>query len=84
MKAELVNPFIESVQEIFTTMLGVQARRGKVGITDAEKSPGDLVALIGISGHATGNVALSLPSQTALAIVGQLMSETYTSITDDA
>ncbi len=83
MKAELVNPFIESVQEIFTTMLGVQARRGKVGITDAEKSPGDLVALIGISGRATGNVALSLPSQTALAIVGQLMSETYTSITDD-
>lgn len=38
MKAELVNPFIESVQEIFTTMLGVQARRGKVGITDAEKT----------------------------------------------
>ncbi|MFP6597503.1 MAG: chemotaxis protein CheX [Candidatus Hydrogenedentota bacterium] len=38
---------------------------------------------MGISGRATGNVALSLPSQTALAIVGQLMSETYTSITDD-
>ena len=34
MKAELVNPFIESVQEIFTTMLGSQARRGKVGFTD--------------------------------------------------
>lgn len=83
MKAELVNPFIESVQEIFTTMLGSQARRGKVGFTDGEKSPGDLVALIGISGRATGNVALSLPSQTALAIVGKLMSETYDSINDE-
>jgi chemotaxis protein CheX len=83
MKAELVNPFIESVQEVFSTMLGTQAKRGKVGITDGEKSPGELVALIGISGRATGNVALSLPASTALSIIGQLMSETYDSVTED-
>ncbi len=83
MKAELVNPFIESVQDIFTTMFSTEARRGSVGITDAEKNPGDLVALIGISGRATGNVALSLPTSTALALIGTLMEETYEDLNDD-
>jgi len=83
MKAELVNPFIESVQEIFKTMLGSEAKRGKVEITDSHDSPGELVALIGISGRATGTCALSLPASTALKIIGQLMSTEYTEMNDD-
>jgi chemotaxis protein CheX len=83
MKAELVNPFIESVQEIFSTMLGSSAKRGQVGLSDSDKSPGDLVALIGISGRATGNVALSLPTSTALGIVGALMGSPHEELNDE-
>jgi chemotaxis protein CheX len=83
MKAELVNPFIESVQEIFSTMLGSEAKRGKVEITDAAENPGDLVALIGISGRATGTCALSLPVTTALNMIGQLMCTEYTEANDE-
>lgn len=83
MKAELVNPFIESVQDIFSTMLTSEARRGKVGVSEGENNIGDLVALIGISGRATGNVALSLPTTTALNIVGKLMMTEYTALDDE-
>jgi chemotaxis protein CheX len=83
MKAELVNPFIESVQEIFSTMLGSEAKRGQVEITDAAENPGDLVALIGISGRATGTCALSLPATTALKMIGGLMSTEYAEVDDE-
>ena len=83
MKAELVNPFIESVQDIFTTMLASKVRRGKVGVSDSESNLGDLIALIGISGRATGNVALSLPTSTALNMIGQLKSTEYTALDDE-
>ena len=83
MKAELVNPFIESAQDIFATMLSSEAKRGPVGLSDSEGDKGDLVALIGISGRATGTCALSLPASTALNIVGQLMGSEYETMNDE-
>ena len=83
MKAELVNPFIESVQEIFSTMLASEAKRGNVGLSDTDGNTGDLVALIGISGRATGTCALSLPNSTAINLVGQLMSMEFESVDDE-
>lgn len=83
MKAELVNPFIESIQDIFSTMLSSEAKRGPVGLSDSNSGKGDLVALIGISGRATGTCALSLPATTALNMIGQLMGSEYDSINDE-
>ncbi len=33
MKVEYINPFIESVYDLFTTMLGAEAKRGDVGFS---------------------------------------------------
>ena len=52
MKVEYINPFIEGVNELFLTMLGCEALRGKVGVAKAKSDPRDVTALIGLSGPA--------------------------------
>lgn len=74
MKVEYVNPFIESVYELFSTMLSAKATRGTVGVSTEGPRPHDIMALIGFSGPARGMVALSFPSRTALNMVNRLLS----------
>jgi chemotaxis protein CheX len=82
MKVEYINPFIESVYELFTTMLGAKATRGTVGVARAQGSPREMMALIGLSGPARGTVALAFPVSTAIAIVNRLLGTTTTIIDD--
>jgi len=72
MKAEIVNPFIESVHEVFATMLGIEATRGEVSVSRESTGRGDLLSIIGISGDTKGTVAMSMPKQTALNLVGAI------------
>ncbi len=73
MKVEYINPFIESVHDLFSTMLGCQAKRGRVELAKKGAAPQEITALIGLSGQARGAVALLFPEQTALAMVGRLI-----------
>ncbi len=73
MKVEYINPFIESVYELFSTMLGSKVERGQIGISTGANNPRDIMAIIGLSGPARGSVALSFPTQTALNMVGKLL-----------
>lgn len=82
MKVEYINPFIESVRDLFSTMLNAQAKRGNVGVCHGESNPRDIMALIGLSGPARGIVALSFPASTALAIVNRLLGSD-TRVIDD-
>ncbi len=72
MKAEYINPFIEAVCELFSTVLSTAAHRGDVGIVQEMGQPRDITALIGFSGPARGMVALSFPVTTALALVSRI------------
>ncbi len=68
MKVENINPFIESVYDLFNTMLNVKAQRKEIGIAKSSTNPRDIMALIGISGRVRGMVALAFPVSTALAM----------------
>lgn len=82
MQAELINPFIESVQEIFSTMLSAQATRGSVSISRDDSGPGELLAIIGISGESKGTVAVSFPKETALQLVGRMAGMDFGDVDD--
>ncbi len=83
MKVEYINPFIESVVEVFGTMLETDVARGDVGVSRSGSSnPRDIMALIGLSGPARGTVALSFPTATALALVRKLLGM-ETAVVDD-
>ena len=80
MKAELINPFIESVQEIFSTMLDSKATRGQISVSRDNKGPGELLAIIGLSGESKGIVAVSFPTETALHVVGRIAGTEFEAI----
>lgn len=82
MKVEYINPFIESVYDLFSTMLSAKVTRGDIGVGKGEGSPRDIMALIGLSGPARGMVALAFPVETALAMVNRLLG-TETRVVDD-
>jgi len=80
MKVEYINPFIESVFELFQTMLAAEVKRGEIGVSKGEGNPHDVMALIGLSGPARGTVSLAFPTATALTMVGQILGIEVTSV----
>ena len=82
MNVDYINPFIESVHDLFATMLTAKASRGTVAVSRGEGSFHDIVALIGLSGPARGMVTLAFPIKTALNIVNRLLG-TESRIIDD-
>jgi chemotaxis protein CheX len=75
MKTTWINPFVESVYSLCSTMLNCGVERGQLGLSPAESATGgDITGLIGLSGMAHGMVALSFPTTTARAMVGRLLS----------
>ncbi len=73
MKAELINPFIESVYELFNTMLGAKVERTGIRISNGQQRPTEVMALIGFSGVVQGTADLALPTETCLAMIDRLL-----------
>lgn len=82
MKAEYINPFIESVYDLFSTMLAAKAVRKKAEAAEFAVEGEEVTALIGWSGPARGTVALALPAQTAVRIAGRLLSSEMSEVDD--
>lgn len=83
MRAELINPFIESVYDLFKTMLGCEARRGELSLARTSAFSHEVIALIGLSGIVRGTVALSFPTRTALHMVNRLLGVETIGVTDE-
>lgn len=73
LKVEYVNPFIESVGDLFDTMLGCEAKRGDLAATPHKPPVQSIVAIIGLSGSVRGNVVMAFPAQTAMQITQTLL-----------
>lgn len=74
MDVNCIKPFIESIQELFSRMLGCRATRGEVGISRNGVGKYEITALIGLGGPVRGVVALSFPQPTALGIASRLLA----------
>lgn len=83
MRAEFINPFIESVYDLFKTMLGCEARRGEVSLARSVSSGHEVIALIGLSGIVRGTVALAFPARTALHMVNRLLGVETIGVNDE-
>ncbi len=83
MNVQFINPFIESVNDLFSTMLGCEAIREQVRLTEPVVTKEPLVAVINMSGPVKGTVALIFPLETALAIFGRFSGEKSDRLTAD-
>jgi chemotaxis protein CheX len=83
MKAQYINPFIESVHDLFNTMLGCEARRGDISLARSFSTGHEVIALIGLSGIVRGTVALAFPARTALHMVNRLLGVETIGVNDE-
>lgn len=83
MELKYINPFLESVYEVFDSMLSCKVERGNANMVKSMEVTDALVALIGLSGPVCGTVALLIPRDTALKIVGRFVGEDYEDVDEN-
>lgn len=69
MDASMITPFINSIQNVFSTMFQLPVEVGEPRIKADRKASHDVSGIIGVSGEMTGTIVLSMPQDAASAIV---------------
>jgi len=86
MDVEYINPFVGAVQNVFRTMLGLEAKFGKPYLKQEETACADVSAVIGFSGDAAGSVVISFPklvaARTASTFAGMDLKEDHPDFAD--
>jgi len=80
MKAEYINPFLESTQDVFKQMLGMSIEKKKLELRDDFVAGLDVNILIGVIGDLQGSVIYSFTKKTALEIVKSMAGMDFTEI----
>jgi len=83
MKAEYINPFIESTLSVFNTMIGMEPKKGELYLKKDDEPSFDISGVIGLAGQAVGSVVISLPEKLALKIVSKFLGEEKKQVDDD-
>lgn len=80
---KFINPFLNSVINVLSTMAFVNARPEKPYVNKDRTAVGDVTGLIGISGFAEGTISLTLEKDAILKIVNSMLYEEFTELNDD-
>ncbi len=80
-----INPFLEATVKTFKVQCSTDCKGGKPVIkSKAFELPINIAAVIGITSKAfSGSIAICFPEKTFLKIMGNMLSETYTEVTQD-
>jgi len=81
MKAEFVNPFLNAILDVLSTMAHVEAKPGKIALKKNTKARGDVSGLIGLAGkEAKGSLAITFTESVILDITCKMLGESVDSI----
>lgn len=83
MDVSYINPFVEAVDSVFTTMLGVKPKRNGLKVSDGRTRDSVVTSLVGFSGQVSGVVVLRFPPKTALGLAGRMLSTEFAEINDE-
>jgi chemotaxis protein CheX len=83
MKAEFINPFIESTLIVFTTMLNVEPKKENLYLKENDKTTYDISGVIGLAGDLSGSAVISFTEKLALKLVSNFIGEEKSSIDHD-
>lgn len=72
---EFINPFIDATRNVFSSMCGIEINRKKIFVKDDYKMLGDISGVMAMSGTASGSVVISMSSQLARMVVGNMLGE---------
>jgi chemotaxis protein CheX len=83
MDVRFINPFLEGTISVLKTMAFVEPKPGKPHLRKDSKATGDVSGIIGLTGSATGSLALSFSEKCILKIVNNMLGEKITEINGD-
>jgi chemotaxis protein CheX len=83
MRVEYINPFIAAVQNVFSTMLSCEVRRGQPVLKENNLADHYVSGVIGLSGNAVGAAVLSMSESAALASASHMLMSDITEMSDD-
>ncbi len=83
MDVSYINPFIEAVDRVFTTMLQVQPKRNGLKVSNEPDQRSVLTSIVGLSGEVSGVVALRFPPDTALQLASRMLGSQVTVVNDE-
>jgi len=76
MNAEFVNPFLESLLNVLSTMASTNLKPGKPALKKGEVAQGDVSGLIGLVGPETkGSLSITFEESLALSIMQRMLGE---------
>ncbi len=73
MNVEMINPFINATINALGTMASTSPKRGNPYLKNQDEASGDISAVIGIAGEASGWVAVSFEKKAVLKIVSNML-----------
>lgn len=78
MDVKFINPFIYGTMEVMETMAFVKPSAGKPFAKTDDAAHGDVSGIIGMTGDATGSLAMSFSEACIIGLVSKMLGETYT------
>lgn len=79
-----INPFIEATLTVLSTTANTEAKKKSLCIRKDNQISGDISSLIAMNSERyLGSMAISFEEPCFLAVVGNMLGESYTSITDE-
>ncbi|MFP4979033.1 chemotaxis protein CheX [Paenibacillus sp. CN-4] len=73
MKAEVINPFLESARIVIEQVIQVSPSTGNLGIKDIELIDNHVWIQVGMTGQLSGNIVFGLAEAVALRMVSAMM-----------
>lgn len=80
----IAKPFIKATQSILETMAGMKAKAGKPYVKKNNEAEGDISAIVGVTGDATGTIALTFSRECASALVTGMLGDDVQDIHQDS
>ncbi len=83
MNVEFVNPFLNAILNVLSTMATLEAKPGKPALKKGSVAKGDVTGLIGMIGDkAKGSLAITFTEPVALEITRRMLGEAPAAIDD--
>jgi chemotaxis protein CheX len=83
MNVKFINPFLEGTISVLKTMAFVEPRAGKPYLKMDSLAKGDISGIIGLTGSATGSLAVSFSESAIIKIVSNMLGENIKSLDSD-
>lgn len=74
MDVKYINPFIEAVHTVFSTMIKTEVALGQPHIA-GENTKYNISGMIGMSGDVVGSIVISFPTQVAKVVIGRFAGQ---------